>query len=256
VGRLFGRRVVLHYHGGAAEPFFARWGMLAKLAVLLANRLVVPSAFLKEVFHQKFHLDAAIIPNVLDLDLFKFTPRDGLSPKLIAARHLEPVYDVACALRAFAVVLARYPEATLDVAGGGSEKRRLEKLAEALGCAEAVAFRGAVPNREILSLFRNSDIYLNSSRVDNMPVSILEAFASGLPVVTTRAGGIPHIVKHKENGLLVDVGDHEGLAAGVIWLLEHQAQARQLAVRAREYVEACTWERVRSLLFDVYGWSS
>jgi len=256
MGKLLGKRVILHYHGGAARLFFKRWGIVAKFAAIMADKLVVPSEYLQEVFRDILRIGVVAIPNLVELDLFCFETRSVLFPYLLVTRHLEPEYDIACALKAFAIVRDSYPQAKLYVAGDGSERCRLEKLSRELGCSEAISFLGSIPNQEIIMLLKEADIYVNSSRVDNMPVSILEAFASGVPVVSTRAGGIPHMIKHGENGLLVGVGDHEALASAVIWLLEHQDEAQVIRSLAREYVEHCTWKQVKSMLFELYGCAS
>ncbi|MGH7721178.1 MAG: glycosyltransferase family 4 protein, partial [Gemmatimonadaceae bacterium] len=90
-----------------------------------------------------------------------------------------------------------------------------------------------------------ADIYLNTNRVDNSPVSVVEACAMGLPVVATAVGGIPHLVADGHNALLVPDGDHEAMAAAVERLVREPELACQLAARGRTLAQAADWARVR-----------
>jgi glycosyltransferase involved in cell wall biosynthesis len=149
---------------------------------------------------------------------------------------LEPLYNVACTLRAFQIVQRRYPEASLTVAHDGSCRARLEALAVELGL-ENTRFVGRVAPEEMPELYDASDIYLTSPDLDCMPGSILECFAAGLPVVATKAGGIPYIVQHEQTGLLAGCDDHQALADCALWLLEDEELAARLAERAHEECE-------------------
>lgn len=249
-GRLFGKRTVVNYHGGSADAFF-RAMPPAKMFLRLAGRAVVPSGYLREVF-ERHGLEALVVPNVADLGRFTYRRRERLRPLILVARHLEPLYNVACALRVFALVRRDHPGARLTVAGDGSQRRRLEEMSAALGLDGAVRFTGNVPNEEMPRLYGEADILLNTSDVDNMPVAIQEAFAAGLPVVSTRAGGIPHLVEDGRTGLLADLGDAEGLARAVLRLLRNPAEASALAERARAAAESWSWSALRDKWLALY----
>ncbi len=96
------------------------------------------------------------------------------------------------------------------------------------------------------------DIYLTATDIDNMPCSITECFAAGLPVVTTNAGGVPYIVRHEETGLMVERDDHEALAANAIRLLEDLELAAAIARRAREECEQYAWPQIKGQWLAVY----
>src|SRR5690606_39063486 len=209
IARLFGKKTLLNYRSGEAEDHLQRWRTAVPI-LRRADRIVVPSGYLVDVF-ARFGLEAEAIPNFVDFDLFRFCERDPLRPVFLANRNLEPHYNVACVLDAFARIQQAVPEARLIVAGDGSERRRLEEKAAALGLRE-VEFVGRVDQAGMARLYDRADIYLNASDIDNMPGSILEAYASGLPVVTTDAGGIPYIVDHERTGLMVPRGDAAALA--------------------------------------------
>jgi len=211
---------------------------------------VVPSRFLVEVF-ASFGIPAEVIPNIVDLERFSFRVRDPLRPRLVSTRNFDALYNVACTLRAFRLVQDRWPDATLTLVGGGPQERTLRALAAALGLRH-VTFAGRVPPDQVARCYADHDIYLQSPDIDNMPTSVIEAFASGLPVVSTDVGGVPAIVAHGRHGLLAPAGDHEMLAAHVLRLLDDPDRARAMARAAYETCEACTWRAVRERWLDAY----
>jgi len=231
------RPVVLHYHGGAAEAFLGRWHHLARPLILPAYAVIVPSSFLQDTF-SRFGIKSVVVPNVLTPNI-QFRKRERLSPNLVMSRHLEPVYNIPCALHAFRLLLDKYPNASLVVAGGGTERDSLERLALELGLCENVHFTGSVSNEHVHKLYNQADIFLNSSLVDNQPISILEAYACGLPVVSTAAGGIPHLVRDGEDALLARIDDPADLAKQVMRLLSEPELAARLIrnglARTREF---------------------
>ncbi|TMI81782.1 MAG: glycosyltransferase family 4 protein, partial [Bacillati bacterium ANGP1] len=173
-------------------------------------------------------------------------------PRLLSTRNLGPYYRVDNNLEAFARVRARYPDATLTVAGYGSEEGRLRQLATSLGMA-GIRFVGRVEPEAMPRLHDEADIYLNSSVVDNQPVSVLEAFAAGIPVVSTGPGDLASIVRDGETGLRVPPGDPGAMAYAVMALLGSPERAVALARRARQEVEQYTWPHVRREWAAVYS---
>jgi glycosyltransferase involved in cell wall biosynthesis len=252
VGRLCGKRVILNYHSGEASDHLQHWGGLVHPWLKLAHEIVVPSPYLRDVFAEHGYT-ARVVPNIVDLSHFRFRERRGLKPQLLSIRNLEPYYRVDVILRALALVRRRRPDARLTVAGYGSEERRLRELADALHIADAVRFVGRTEPDRVPALFDEHDLFVNASELDNQPVSILEAFAAGAPVVTTGAGDIPAMVAHGERGRLVPTDDPAGLANAVLELLADEPAALQLARAARDAIDAFTWPAVRDEWRDVYA---
>jgi glycosyltransferase involved in cell wall biosynthesis len=230
VARALGRPTVLNYRSGEA-PDHLRRSAIARRAIASVTTNIVPSRFLVDVF-ASFGIPATSIPNVLDLERFRFRERVPLRPHLVSTRNFAALYNVGCTLRAFEIVQKRWPDATLTLVGTGAEEAQLRALAAALRLKH-VTFTGAVPPRDIAAHYARADIYVQSPNIDNMPTSVLEAFASGLPVVSTEAGGVPAILTHGEHGLLAPVGDHERLAQHVLTLLDSPELAGRLIARAR-----------------------
>jgi glycosyltransferase involved in cell wall biosynthesis len=247
--RALGKPVVLNYRSGQA-PDHLRRSPVARVALARVDHNVVPSQFLVEVF-SRFGIPATIVPNVVDTDRFDYRPRDPLQPRLLSTRNFDALYDVATTIRAFRLVQDRWPESTLTLVGKGPEEARLRQLVSQLQL-RGVTFVGAVAPHAIADFYRANDIYIQSPTIDNMPTSVLEAFASGLPVVSTDAGGVPVILQDGIHGLLAPIGDHEALARKVLRLLEDPPTARRLAATANATCAACTWTAVRDRWLQVY----
>jgi len=250
-GRLFGARVVLHYHSGEADDHLAHWGTLVHPWLRLAHEIVVPSAYLRHVF-ARFGYEARVVPNIVDVTQFRYRERSPLAPRLLCARNLDRYYRVDLVIEAFAHFRALVPEATLTIAGYGAEEARMRRLASVVG-GDAVQFAGKVDPAAMPALYDRHDIFVNASELDNQPVSILEAFAAGLPVVTTAAGDIPAMVRNGEGGWVVPVGDVAALAAALQYAWQHPNVARQRARRAHEALAEHSWPHVREQWAAVYG---
>jgi L-malate glycosyltransferase len=249
VAKLYRKRTVLNYHSGEAEDHLTRWPS-AVSTLRLADEIAVPSEYLVRVL-ARFGLQARAIFNTIETDTFQFRARRASGLHFLSNRNLESHYGVDCVLRAFAVIQQEFPDARLTVAGDGSQRRPLEQLAGELQLRN-IEFTGQVEHSQVFALYDAADIYLNGSLIDNQPLSLLEAFACGLPVVTTDAGGIPDIVSDEHSGLMVKRGDYAAMAAAALRLLSDQKLAEQITARAREECRKYSWDAVRAQWLELY----
>jgi len=254
IGRLRGVPVVVNYRGGEAAAFLAKSVRFVKPTLARASALAVPSGFLQEIF-ARYGFAATVLPNVVDTR--RFSPvgpaadRPG-SPHLVVARNLEAIYDIGSAIRAFARVRAKHPGASLSVAGTGPELPALLTLAKSLGVEAATRFTGRLERDQMAALYRSADVVVNPSRVDNMPNSVLEALACGVPVVSTDVGGVPYIVEDRRTAMLVQPGNHEAMADAVLDLVQERGRAEALTKAGLAEVQRYTWANVRGVLADLY----
>ena len=251
-GRLRGKRVVLNYRGGEAGRFFRLFGWAAWPVFRLADSVTAPSEFLAKIIRERFYVSVSIVPNILDNRIFRYRSRSSIQPKLLVSRHLEKPYDIESVLRAFGRLQEQYPHASLWIAGTGSERERLFRLAGAWNLRN-VEFLGHVEHRDLPAVYDQCDIYLNASRVDNFPGALLEASAAGLVMVSTGAGGIPFIYEHEKTALLVEPGDWQALAAAVQKVLQNPSLALELTTAGALLARACDWNEVRGPLYRAYG---
>lgn len=250
LAKLFRRRVVLNYHAGQAVEHLRDWARTAIPVIRMCDATVVPSLWLVDVF-AGHGLKARAIFNHVELEAFRFRERKPLRPVFLSNRNFDPIYNVPCVLRAFSIIQRRFREASLVVAGDGPQRSEIEALARELNLKN-VEFKGLLAPEAMPRLCDEADIYLNASNVDNMPLSILEAFSSGLPVVTTNAGGIPYMVEHEHTGLVVRMNDHEALAASALRLLGDEDLAARLALAARADCDKYRWDVVRPQWLEFY----
>ena len=249
IARLLGRPVLMNYRSGEA-PDHLRRSRVARTALRAVDVNVVPSRFLQEVF-AAHEIPSRVIPNIIDRDRFRFRERDPLRPRLVSTRNFEPLYNVACTLRAFARVQQRFPDAVLTLVGAGSQEAALRALTVELKLRN-VTFAGRVAPEEIWRYYADADIYVQTPDIDNMPSSILEAYSSGLPVVSTEAGGVPAMLTDGVHGLLAPVGNDERVAGNVCRLLEDAELVRQIVRAGAEVAGALVWTRVRDQWVAVY----
>ena len=249
IARLRGKRTLLNYHSGEARDHLQRFPR-ARKTLANVDRLIVPSAYLVDVFRE-FDLEAQSVPNVVDLEQISFRPRGALRPHLVCTRGFHPYYCVDVVVRAFAEVQRQFRDARLDLVGGGPTESEIRALVQQLNLRN-VNFAGVVSRAEIGRYYHEADIFINASRVDNMPLSILEAFAAGTPVVTTAPECMRYLVEHEQTGLLSETGDATALAENVIRLLRDPELSSRLARTAHEESRRFQWKSVRTQWLQVY----
>ena len=247
--RLRGKKTLIHYHSGEARDHLRRFRSTRPI-LQKADRLVVPSGHLVDVFRE-FGLQAQAVPNIVDLSQFSFRERRPLHPHLVCTRGFHPYYSLDVVVRAFAEVQQAFPQARLDLVGKGPSEAQVRNLVRELNLS-GVSFTGVASRQEIGRFYDQADIFINASWLDNMPVSILEAFASGTPVVSTAPESMRYLVEHERTGLLSEVGDAKALAGNVIRLLKDRGLAARLASNAYEESQRYRWTAVRPQWLDIY----
>jgi len=248
VARLYGKKSIVNYHDGRARQHLAEWR--SSCLMRLADRIVTPSEYLVDVFAE-FGYTAQPIYNVIEADRFRFRVRRPVRPVFLHNRSFEELYNVPCSLKAFGLVQQRYTDARLTLAHDGPLRAQLEQMVAALGLRN-VTFVGTLPPSDLPNLYDAADIYFTSPNIDNMPLSLLECYASGVPVVATKAGGIPYIAADNQTALLVDLNDHEAMARAAFRLLEEDSLAESLALSARAQCNRYTAAAVREAWLKLY----
>jgi len=243
--------VVVNYRGGEADAFLQTSARGVRWTLRRASALLVPSGFLQGVF-QRYGMAADIVPNVVDLQRFQPAEALGWPPHLIVARNLEALYDNASAIRALQKVRQQFGDAQLTIAGTGPEQEMLQTLAASLGLFSAVHFVGRLDRDAMAQLYRRATVSLNTSLADNMPNSVLESLASGVPVVSTDVGGVPFLVQHEHTALLVGPQNPDALAQAVLRVLNDEGLRSRLREAGLKEVRRYTWDHVRPVLAGFY----
>lgn len=244
--RHLGKPYVLTLHGGNLPHFAARHPARVRRLLESAAAVTAPSVYLL-VGLRPFRADLRLIPNPISIDLYPFRLRRSLRPHLIWLRSFHDLYDPALAVGVLADLATDFADATLTMVGPDQRdgsRERARALAARAGVLERVRFVGGVPKAEVPGWLASGDIFLNTSRVDNVPVSVLEAMACGLCVVSTEVGGIPALVENGRDALLVGAGDAGGMASAVRRLLSNPDLAHALSAAARETADRHDWRHV------------
>jgi glycosyltransferase involved in cell wall biosynthesis len=250
VARMRGKKTLINYRSGEARDHLQRSGV-ARRALAATDRLIVPSGYLVDVFRE-FGLNAQIVPNIIDLSQFQFRARRPVRPHLVCTRGFHPYYGIDVVVRAFAEVQQSYPGAQLDLVGKGTLEESIRALVRQLNLSH-VNFLGVASRQEIGGFYDRADIFVNASNLDNMPVSVLEGFASGTPVVTTEPEGMKYIVTHERTGLLSKPGDATALAQNILRVLREPELAARLAQNAYQESSRYRWTAVREQWLEIYS---
>lgn len=247
--RRMGKPYVLVLRGGALPDFLRLQPQRGRSLFEMAAAVVAPSNYLKQEF-SRFRSDLMLIPNAIDLTGCQYRARGPVQPRLIWLRAFHTVYEPQKALETLALLKSRFPDATLLMVGGDKGDgsfARTQRLANQLKLASSVTFTGAVKKHDVPRWLNTSDIFLNTTTVDNTPVSVIEALACGLCVVTTDPGGIRYLLEEGKTALIVPVSDAHAMAAAVERLLLDAPLAARLSAAGRALVEPFDWEVVLPL---------
>ncbi|WP_447964786.1 glycosyltransferase family 4 protein [Nitrospira sp. Ecomares 2.1] len=233
LGKIFGQPVVMVLRGGGLPKFMARYPRWVRRVLRRADALISPSAFLaRALTPYNFHVQ--VIPNVINLSQYPYRHRQVIRPRLLWMRSFHPIYNPMMAIRVLAKVREKIPDACL-VMGGQNKGLEIEvdQLAKKIGVEGAVRFAGFLDMNAKTHEGHSADIFLNTNHVDNMPVSVVEACAMGLPVVATAVGGVPDLLTHEETGLLVPDNDDQAMVSAIICLLNDPILTGKLSANGR-----------------------
>jgi glycosyltransferase involved in cell wall biosynthesis len=244
--RRAGKPYVLTLHGGALPAFARRWPGRVRRLLRSAAAVTTPSRYLWEQM-RLYRPELRLLPNPLDIGRYPFAPRQRPQPRLVWLRAFHRIYNPTLAPRVVALLAREFPNVHLTMVGpdkGDGSLQATQHLAVELGVAGRIAWLGGVLKADVPVWLSQGDIFLNTTNVDNTPVSVLEALASGLCVVSTDVGGIPYLLEHEEDALLVPPDDPEAMAAAVRRVLTEPGLAERLSRNARKKAEGFDWSVV------------
>ena len=257
--RWLGKPFVATLHGGNLPGFSGRYPWSVTRFLRRAARVTAPSPYLRDQM-RPYRADIADIPNPVDIARYRYRARASAAPNIIWVRSIHRIYDPLLAVDACAALRAEFPSLRLWMLGPDKEDGTLEALRERIehhGLSERVELVGGVPKEKVPEWLDRADVFLNTTTIDNTPVSVIEAMASGLCIVSTDVGGIPYLLRDGENALLVPQGNPEAMAGAMRRILRDAALAAGLSERARAASLASDWLRVReawaTLLAGVLG---
>jgi glycosyltransferase involved in cell wall biosynthesis len=236
----------LTLHGGRLPEFSLCNPRRAERLLQSAELVTAPSAHL-QIQMRRYRKDIQVVPNGLEIERYPFRLRDQPGPRLIWLRAFQRIYNPVLAVRVLASLRPHVPDVSLTMIGpdkGDGTLARVEAAARCLGVSDRLRITGGVPKQDVPKWLQEGDVFLNTAEIDNTPVSVMEAMACGLCVVTTDVGGMRALVEHRQEALLTPSGDAERMAEAIRELLTRNALAAHLSMQARRKAEQFDWSRI------------
>lgn len=244
--RLFGIPYIPILHGGNLEHRLKNNKKLCEKLFGRAIMNVAPSGFLLTIFKNYGFNNVTYIPNPIEMERYPFKSRETLGYKLLWVRSFADFYNPLMALEVVKILKEQGIDASLCMVGPDKDGSLQQCKAYAKLHNLEVKFTGKLEKKEWVKLAASYDIFLNTTTIDNTPLSVLEAMALGMPVISTNVGGIPHIIAHKQNGFLVDSKNSIAMANAIQLLVTNKALSEDLSVNAREYVSKMDWNIIKN----------
>ncbi|TBW25670.1 glycosyltransferase family 4 protein [Gramella sp. KN1008] len=251
VCRILNVPYVFILHGGNLKMRFSKVSQWILEIFKAAKANVVPSQYLLEKLEPIGFLNLKLIPNWIDLKMYPFKLRTNLSPRLLWVRSFDEVYNPGMALEVIESLQEDHSDAQLCMIGPEKDGslQRSESIAREKNLP--IQFKGKLSKEEWIDLSKDFDIFINTTSIDNTPVSLIEAMALGLPVVSTNVGGIPYMIDDEVNGILVKSQKPEEMFHAIHNLLKNPDSAETLSCNGRKKVEEYDWSHVKPLWLEL-----
>lgn len=245
LAKLLGKKLVLWLHGGNLPVYYTRHKQPVEFLFRQADRIVAPSSYLAQAFRPRF--EVTILPYELPIQTYPYRIRTSIRPKLLWLRAFNAGYNPTMAPHVIRLLGEDYPDIALAMCGpdsGDGSFQDTQQLAGELGVADKISFPGLISKERIKELGLECDIFINTTNCDNTPVSVIEAMTMGMCVVSTNVGGLPHLVSHEQDGLLVPPNDPNAMAAACRQLLSNPSLVQRLSCNAYQKAQSFDWANI------------
>ncbi|PTX44054.1 glycosyltransferase involved in cell wall biosynthesis [Christiangramia gaetbulicola] len=243
--KLFDLEYIPILHGGNLPERLENSRKLSKSLFGNAKVNIAPSHFLHDIFQKHGFNNTEIIPNAIKSDNYPFKKRSSFRPKLLWVRRFQKRYNPFMALKVLRILKQSYPDASLCMVGPEKDgtMASCKKLAEKYDLE--VRFTGKLRKKHWAELSRNYDFFINTTSVDNTPISVIEAMSLGLAIVSTDVGGMPMLIENGHDGILVPEDDEKIMANEIIKIIEDPEKGEKICLNARDKVDQFDWDLVK-----------
>ncbi len=207
---------------------------------------IAPSHFLYDIFKSKGFDNLKIIPNAIQIENYPFKKRESFAPKLLWVRRFQRRYNPMMALQVLQILLKNYPDAELCMVGPEKDGSMRACKGFVKNYNLPVKFTGKLKKKEWAALAKDYDFFINTTTIDNTPISVIEAMSLGLAVVSTNVGGVPVLIADGEDGLLVPGDDAKAMTNAIEKAIQNPEKTTEICDKAREKVEKFDWEMVKN----------
>lgn len=236
-------------HGGELPKRLAKSPKACDVLFQNAYFITAPSDYLYEAFLPKYARNLILIPNTINIAMYPFQPRVVTVPRLLWVRSFSKIYNPKMAIDVFAALQKEFPTAELCMVGPDKENIMETYIDYAQQLELDVVFTGKLAKEEWIALSQDFSVFINTTHYDNTPVSVIEAMALGIPVVSTNVGGVPYLIENGKDGLLINDSDVEGMVNAIKKLIQNPDSVAQMQRKARQKVEQFDWEYIKSYWF-------
>lgn len=249
--RLLNVKYIPKLHGGDLPSRIVRTKFFSNLIFNNAFINIAPSYYLYEAFKNNGYTNLKYIPNTIELQLYTQSVKTFDVPKILWVRSFAKIYNPIMAVKVFMNLKKIYPEATLCMIGPKKDDSLEKTKRFAQKNKVDVMFTGKLSKEDWIAKSKDYNVFINTTHFDNTPISVIEAMALGLPVVSTNVGGIPYLLQHEVNSLLVTDNDEEGMTQQVNRLFVEANLAHSITKNAKETVQSFDWEIVKKEWTDL-----
>lgn len=233
-------------HGGNLPNRLISNPKLSRMVFKHAYVNVAPSEYLKFHFDKFGFKNVICIPNAITLTDYSFKVRQKFSPNLIWVRAFAEIYHPKMAIDVLQSLQKKFPNATLTMVGPDKDGSMEITKNYAHQLKLNVAFTGKLSKKEWTDLAQNHDVFINTTHFDNTPISVIEAMALGLPIVSTNVGGLPFLISNQENGYLVNDNDVKEMVVQIENIINFPIQTIKIVNNAKNLVSKMDWKVVES----------
>ncbi|MDX2161108.1 MAG: glycosyltransferase family 4 protein [bacterium] len=244
--RRLGKPYVLALHGGNLANFSVRHPGRVEKLIRSAAWVITPSHMLQQAF-QPVRPDLEVMPNGVDMDLFTYRHRPQAAPRLAWLRAIQRMYAPHVAVEAAALLRDAFPAVELAMIGPNKDPEAMARVQDAItahGLTDHVRIVGAVPMQDVPAALEPYDIFINTTMVESFGVSVIQAAARGMCIITTNVGELPYIWQHDHDAILVPPNDPAALAAAIRRVLTEPGLAARLSANARAKAERYDWHKL------------
>ncbi|SDS68284.1 Glycosyltransferase involved in cell wall bisynthesis [Formosa sp. Hel1_31_208] len=238
-------------HGGNLPKRLISSPKMSRLIFKNAKYNIAPSLYLKEAFERHGFSNLKYIPNSLQIAHYKVCDTTYDSPRLLWVRSFSKIYNPKLAVHVLDQLKSSYPKVQLCMVGPDSDGSLAEVKQMAADLKLEVKFTGKLTKEAWIALSADYNVFINTTNFDNMPLSVIEAMALGLPVVSTNVGGLPYLIDHETNGLLVEPNDVEAMAKAISELFVNHEKRLRIIKNAREKVEQFDWSLIKNQWLNI-----
>ncbi|WP_405295894.1 glycosyltransferase family 4 protein [Algibacter sp. Ld11] len=249
--RFFKLRYIPILHGGELPKRLIKSPKLSQAIFKPAFKNVAPSLYLKSHFEASGYLNLVYIPNSIKIEDYKFQNKRYESIKLLWVRSFSEIYNPSLAIHIFKALKNENIDVELCMVGPEKDGSlaSAKQLAQSLNLD--VEFTGLLSKKEWHVKAEDFNIFINTTTIDNTPVSVIEAMALGLPVVSTHVGGMPFLIENNKDGILVESNNIEAFVLSIKQLASNTNRTQCIADKAREKVENYAWEKIKHQWYNL-----